>query len=358
MKASKPSSVKILVVGDIHFAKDAKLSGDELIERLVDIAKEVKPTFIILLGDILDTHEIVRSSPWKQVERLFSLLSPIAPLYTLIGNHDLSNPSDFLTDNHFFNPYKIWPKITIVDKPIQIIYSGLKFVLCPYVPPGRFLEALNTLFDAPDDTSTEKVDWRDAKCIFAHQEFHGVVYNDKESSKGDEWSEELPLVISGHIHEEFELYNGRVLYTGSSRQVKFNESPDKKVWKVTFTAGKPPVIDKIPLGLKSKKEVEMVYENVKNFDFTLCDSYYIKLKIIGSTEQFKLFRKHPLHAKMLRHGIKIGFITNRVGPESLAERFDINRESTSRLSFEQVLKEVIKGKRQSIQDAYDELYPN
>lgn len=350
MKPSKKSvteSVTILSIGDIHFHKDAKLAGDELIERLIAIATEVRPTIIILLGDILDTHETLKNVPWKQAEHLFKGLTEIAPIYVLIGNHDLCSASEFLTDNHFFNPYKIWPNITIVDTPLIVTLCNLKFVLSPYVPPGRFVEALNTLFDLPGE-------WRDAACIFAHQEFEGVVYNNRESSKADRWSEELPMVISGHIHDECQI-GGNIFYQGSSRQVKFDEGPDKKVWCTTFTKGTnvstTSNIKKIPLGLKAKKEVEMDYDEVKGFDFELCKSYYIKLKIKGSSEQFKLFRKHPLYAKLVRHDVKIHFVNVVERPTFLARE-----TGRSELTFEDILGEVVKSKRQSVQDAYREIY--
>jgi DNA repair exonuclease SbcCD nuclease subunit len=350
MKKAVPK-VKVLAVGDIHFHKDAKLQGDELIERIFAIAEETKPTIVVLLGDILDTHETVKNVPWKQAERLFEGLSKIYPTYVLIGNHDLCSASEFLTDNHFFGPFKQWPNITIVDKPIQVVVKNQRFVMCPYVPPGRFVEALNTLFDLE-----EPIDWREADCIFAHQEFHGVVYNNKESQKADQWSDELPLVISGHIHQECEI-GENVKYVGSSRQVKFNETPDKKVWCISFSSGNID-IQKIEVGLKAKKEIEIDYDDLSSFDFDECESYYIKLKIHGSSEQFKLFRKHPLHAKMLRHGIKINFVATPL-EDSIAKKTmkDVKeRLGGLEITFEHILCELVKSKRQSVQDAYAEVY--
>jgi len=344
MKPSGKLPPSILAVGDIHFNKDAKLQGDELIDRLLVIAKEAKPSIIVLLGDIMDTHETVKNVPWKQAEALFKGLSELAHTYVLIGNHDLCSASEFLTDNHFFNPYKVWNNITIVDKPLKITLSGKKFVLCPYVSPGRFVEALNTLFD-------EGEDWRDATCIFGHQEFAGAIYNDRDSVKGDAWSDELPPVISGHIHEECQI-GDNIFYVGSSRQVKFNENPIKKVWKITFGAKR--TVDKIELGLKAKKEVELDYEDVKTFDFGMCESYYIKLKIKGDSEQFKLFRKHPLHAKLIRSGVKIHFVNKPAQSQSLVK--NLASALKDQLSFENILGELVKGKRPSIQDAYNEVY--
>lgn len=333
--------MKILAVGDIHFHKDAKIAGDELIERIIEIYSETKPNLVVLLGDVLDTHETVKNVPWKQAERLFKELSK-TPLYVLIGNHDLCSATEYLTDNHFFNPYKLWPNITIVDHPIKIAGN---IVMCPYVPPGRFIEALNVLYD-----NSQPYDWREASLIFAHQWFDGAIY---EGGKGeaDKWSSDLPTIISGHIHDECQV-GDNVYYTGSSRQVKFNELPDKKVWLINLSK-KGMEFEKIELGLKSKIEMEMNYEDVKKFDFEMCKSYYIKLKLKGSPEQFKLFRKHPLYTKLAREGVKVHFI-------NVEERSSLSSIVVSDLgqgiTFEGALKEIIKNKRESIQKAYEELY--
>jgi hypothetical protein len=187
--------------------------------------------------------------------------------------------------------------------------------------------------------------------IFAHQWFDGAIY---EGGKGeaDKWSDELPTIISGHIHDECQVGNN-IYYTGSSRQVKFSELPDKKVWVVNMTKKKIE-FDKISPNLKSKIEVEMCYEDVKSFDFNLCKSYYIKLKLKGSPEQFKLFRKHPFHAKLTGEGVKVHFINTEERPSLSSIKGVISNDQD--ITFEGVLKELVKKKRDNIQKAYDELY--
>jgi len=344
----------IFVIGDVHFQKDAFLQGEELIEKCVDAAKNASPTIIVLLGDILDTHETAKNTPYKQTEKLIEELSAIAPLYVIMGNHDLINQSQFLTNNHFFNPFKKWPGVTIVDVPISVKIGDNTIVMCPYVAPGRFIEALNTMFEYEDP-----VDWQLADCIFAHQEVRvrnedgliGVVYNGKESSKADIWDEVYPPLICGHIHDECRL-GTNVYYMGSARQVNFDESPDKRVWNITFDE-EGFQHDKIDLGLKARKEIEMEYENIKSFDFDLLEKYYIKIKLKGTREQFKLFRKSQLHAKLSRLGVKIAF-----DPEVEDNPFIINLGSALKddVSFEGILRELIKTKPAVIQEAYEEMY--
>ncbi len=68
--------------------------------------------------------------------------------------------------------------------------------MVPYVPPGRFVEALNII---------DNEWWKNVNCIFAHQEFYGCKMGAIESIEGDKWDHSFPLVISGHIHSEQRL---------------------------------------------------------------------------------------------------------------------------------------------------------
>ena len=168
--------VSILVFGDTHFKPKDYEAGEELISKAYETAEQITPTAIILLGDTMDTHETAKNAPWKQACRFIECLSEIAPVYVLIGNHDLINQSQFLTDNHFFNPLKKWKNVTIVDTPICVEIGGYNIVLCPYVPPGRFEEALDMMMELGG--CNEDFDWREeASCIFGHQEMQGVEYN-------------------------------------------------------------------------------------------------------------------------------------------------------------------------------------
>ena len=347
--------VSVFVVGDTHFRKDNFIAQEELVEKCVEAAKNVSPSIIILLGDVLDTHETLKNAPWKQATRLIEELSKIAPVYVLVGNHDYINQTQFLTDDHFFNPLKKWPRVVIVDYPIIINLGGHTLVMCPYVPPGRFIEALDHVEG-----------WRDAVCIYAHQEILGCEYGNEPSQKGDQWSDDLPTIISGHIHKPSRV--GRnVFYPGSSIQVHSNEDPDKRVWLVTFDGDEEDTsirddgygvlqFDKIDLGLKGKKEIEIPYEELRFFDFGLTDHYYIKLKISGTPEQFKLFRKSQLRAKMVRSGIRIGYNPTLEDNPIIMALTQGNADLEDELTFESILKELVKHKPLTVQRVYEEMY--
>ena len=54
-------------------------------------------------------------------------------------NHD-----QFLTNNHWMNALKQWENVTIVDKVLHIEVDTKDLLFCPFVAPGRFIEALET----------------------------------------------------------------------------------------------------------------------------------------------------------------------------------------------------------------------
>lgn len=351
---SPDDMTSIFVIGDPHFRDKNFQEGEELIEKCIETAQQLQPTAIIILGDILDTHNIAKNSPFLQAQRFIEGLSDITNVYCLIGNHDLKNNSQFLTDAHFFGPYKKWDNVTIVDTPISISIGNSIVVMCPFVPPGRFFEAL----DLTKDSDGEIFDWRLSSCIFAHQEIQGVVYNSIESENGDVWDESYPPLICGHIHTPCQI-GKNVFYPGSSIQVASNEDPDKKVWCITFDSEEDVgsvealQIDKIDLGLKGKKEIEMNILDVKKFDFSLTQKYYLGLKLKGTPEQFKTFRKSPLHTKLKKHNIKIKF-----DPVKDMKSLDLlgGRDLGGNLSFENILRTLVENKSEQIQAAYNEIY--
>lgn len=155
--------------------------------------------YIVVGGDTLDTHERLCSLALTKAANFLLFLTKYAPVFILVGNHDYINNSQFLTDKHWLNVLKPWPRMTVVDYVISREIDDKMVVFCPYVPPGLFSKALATLDTKPN-------------LIFAHQEFRGCKLGGIFSEQGDAWSG--PLVISGHIHEKHSV--GNVFYPGSS----------------------------------------------------------------------------------------------------------------------------------------------
>lgn len=291
-----------LIIGDPHFKILQKgldnNDFNEFITKVTDIAKKKNPTFIVILGDILNSHETVKVQAHKLAESLIENMSEIAPTYILIGNHDYINNSQFLTNNHIFTPFKKWKNVFIADTTPLVLEVGNSvehgaktFIFCPYTPPGRFTEALDKVIPLGHD-------WSFADCIFAHQEFKGCNLGSVISTKGDEWDSDYPPVISGHIHEESTV-GDNIFYVGTPMQQTFAESTNKKVWFIEWKEGHDDqafLIEKIQIPMKQKKCLDMTVtellekEKSKNFNATL-KKYNLKINVCGTSDELKAFRR-------------------------------------------------------------------
>src|SRR3989344_6944909 len=182
---------KMIVIGDIHVKVTNIEEINLLLEKLINLTAEKKPDYIVILGDTLHLFERLHTTALNKAYEIIDKLRQFSPIYVLVGNHDLENNMLFLSERHWLNGLKEWENVVVVDTVKTLTIENKLFMFCPYVPNGRFIEALNTCEDE---------NWKKATCIFAHQEFHGCSMNAITSVQGDRWKAKYPNVISGHIH--------------------------------------------------------------------------------------------------------------------------------------------------------------
>jgi DNA repair exonuclease SbcCD nuclease subunit len=223
-----------------------------------------------------------------------------------ISTHNCNN-QQFLTENHWLNAMKDWDNVTVVDKVICDIIGGEKFIFAPYVYPGRFIEALNTLGK----------EWEDASCIFAHQEFSGCKMGAIISVEGDKWSLTHPHVVSGHIHSR-QIPQENIYYPGSALQHAFGESSKNIIAYLTFQDSEYKR-EEIDLKLPRKK---IVYKDIDEMeDYTIPEDTEDKIKVTvsGVYNQFKTFKKTKKYKDMLNKGVKVVFKPKKIDHEKKDE---------------------------------------
>lgn len=292
---------KFLVIGDPHFKTSNLPDTDDFINKTIDLATKESPDYIIILGDVLHEHERLHTIPLNKAYEFIKAMTEAAPTYVMVGNHDLINNQQFLTENHWMNGMKEWDNVTIVDVPIVLNHNDSQFILCPYVPNGRLQEALDT---------DETIDWKSASLIFVHQEFMGCKMGAIISQDGDVWNKSLPPVISGHIHSNQTLLDGHIYYPGSAMQNAFGD-PNNTLsiieYDPTIQISPPYVCREIDLMLRKKKIVYVDMESIDTFDISkvLNSQDDIKLSLTGSYDDFKIFIKTPPAKELLNNGIKI-----------------------------------------------------
>lgn len=314
----------VLFIGDPHFQVSNIPEVELFIEKMTRLAEEKKPDLIVIAGDLLHTHERLHSIPLNKAYEFVDKMRHITETFVLVGNHDMYNNSQFLTNNHWMNSMKEWKNTVIVDTVETVTINDNFFVFVPYVYPGRFEEAL----------SISDIDWKNADCIFAHQEFFGCKMGAIVSVEGDKWPLEYPHVVSGHIHSKQRPQNN-IYYSGSAMQHAFGESSKNIIAYLTFIQGEDYNLEEIDLKLPRKKIVYMDVENIDDYKLPETKDK-IKITVSGGYNQFKALKRTKKYKKLIKEGVKVVFKAKKIEHEkSIPEK--IANETT----FSTILGEIV-----------------
>ncbi len=327
--SNAPSTV--LTIGDPHFRIDNLEDVSTFIARIELLLIEASPTFIVVLGDLLHNHERVHTTVMNKAYTFIDTLRKYAPTYVLVGNHDYINNSQFLSNHHWMNGLKKWNNVHIVDSGMVLHEGGNKFIMCPYVFPGRFEEALSII----------DPDWKSARAIFCHQEFYGCKMGAVVSIEGDKWKADYPFCVSGHIHNK-QRVGENIFYTGSSIQHAFGESQDKTIFNVHFGQSKI-AFESIDLKLPRKKILYMDMDAIQTFQSPTAGDK-LRITLSGTFEEFKVFKKGKKYKELVKKGVKV------VYRRSMIEENNDARPSVE--NFYDVLRNLVKD-NSSMLDLYD-----
>ena len=283
----------ILTIGDPHFQVSNLPIIDDYIESVLTVLKEHKVTLCVILGDLLHTHEKVHAMVQNKAIDFVQKVSSNCPTIVIVGNHDMINNSQFLTENHWMNVMKPYTGIEIVDKGLVLPTDIGDLYFCPYVYPGRFIEALNTI--SPD--------WCNARMIFAHQEINGCKSGAYEMTGGDEWKEEYPYLVSGHIHDRQRL-GPNMFYPGSSMQHAFGESASKTVtvWNITQDTI---THTEVSLGMRRKRIIRLDLQGIE--EYVPPGNEDIRINVKATPAEIKRFKKSKKYKSLIDQKVKIMF---------------------------------------------------
>lgn len=213
---------KILRVGDPHVKPNNLEESHRLLQFVIDQAFEHKVDVVEILGDLFDTHDIVRLRVLKFWQQWFTTLSQHAfKTRILIGNHDVTG--------EYSDPYSaLHPFLNLENDNFKIVHEPFIDGVYGYLPyihsNDKFIEEANALAG------------KGAKVLVSHPNYEGAVYDNGSpitSGVSDSALDSRYLhLISGHIHTELEL--GRIWYTGNPRWLTKSCSNKKKgIWLCT-----------------------------------------------------------------------------------------------------------------------------
>lgn len=325
-----------IVIGDPHFKTNNTVECQALITKVCAAVDKFKPDFVVCLGDLLDKHETIHETPFNLATKFMKELSARSLTFLIVGNHDYCNNQQFLSDRHPYNAMKEWANLIVVDQVKVYPFKDFEFLFVPYVPPGRFKEALVS-YDM----------WDTCDCIFAHQEFYGCKMGAITSSEGDRWDDDFPLVISGHIHTA-QTIGTNIHYVGSSMQHAFGDTDDKRIWLCEFDDSNDETFSFKKINLKLQKK-HLMYVDLKDVaklakDLQKFENDQVKVNIKCSYEEYKAFVKTPEFKKLSgKKDIRLVHAkTSRILNENI-EQFKAKKlkELNGVVGYENVFKKLI-----------------
>jgi DNA repair exonuclease SbcCD nuclease subunit len=290
-----PASPCILALGDLHIQPSNLASINVWLASLSSFLSSRKVDAIIIMGDTLHSHETVHTQCLNKMIEYIEICKKYAPVYTLVGNHEFINNQQFLTKNHPLTLIE-----NVIDTPKTIEVKGHQITLCPYVPDGRFLEALSI----SQDPSRR---WQNSRVIFGHQLLDGAKMGAIVAEKVEEWKPEYPLAIMGHIHDK-QRPQPNLYYCGSSIQVSFAERDDHTAALIHLDTLE---IEEINLYPPRRKTIYADVSEVKELKIEPELNLQIRLSLKGDPEEFKTFKKSLLYTQLSKK-CKIVFKNTRL----------------------------------------------
>ena len=279
---------RILCFGDTHFCiKNIEMTR-ALHEKLMQLIPSLSIDFIVILGDFFDNKKITETYAMIEAKKFIYDLSVVLnkKVFMLVGNHDIINETEPpKEDCHTLVLFKGWLNVTVVDKVIK--YED--FIFSPFVPPKY------GLFRYLDESEYKDV-WRNLNCVFSHSEINGALYGNIVTENSCSWTSELPMYISGHIHNRQQILNN-AFYIGSAYQVEIGRDKSDKTGYIAIYDSDVKSVEFIDIKMPIREAKR--FSSLQEFNSFIDEKgneneleRYFKIYIDGLTkEEYLLFNK-------------------------------------------------------------------
>lgn len=188
----------------------------KVIDQVASIANTQKPEAIVFLGDLFNgqgatINKLLYLVGFQLVDRL----QQIAPLYLIVGNHDLYG------DTHILSPMAEFPNVRLVDETRHFPFFGLDVAMVPWggsLPPHGDL-------------------------LLGHLDIEGVKTGLGFELPGTIHAKEVKdfkLVISGHYHS-YQTISPNIIYCGAVMPTTFGDIAEEDYGCLLLDADLNPV---------------------------------------------------------------------------------------------------------------------
>ena len=226
---------RILIVGDVHWSSYASIirkRGTDYSKRLENcinsvnwvegVAEEYKCDKVIYLGDFFDKAELNS----EEITALKEVQWSETPHQILVGNHELGSANGQYNTTRLFN---LLPNFEVIDKPKVDVGFGYYFLYLPYIfekDRKTISEYFNSSFNRNEFVTQEVKNI----FIFSHNDLKGVNYGIFESKEGfgvDDICNNCAVCFNGHIHNNGEIVEDKLINVGNLTGQNFNEDGTK-----------------------------------------------------------------------------------------------------------------------------------
>jgi DNA repair exonuclease SbcCD nuclease subunit len=225
--------MKIAFIGDIHLGKAIAHTTPSSAERFnalrEDIIKrcfDIEADLYIQVGDILDASTC-NSSTFVETLNLLKRAN-----FSLLGNHDYSRDktktpalieaADYIEATHYDgHPHQL------VRDTARMVSDAVFIDFLAYQPTQEiFEERLKALKPPMDERKRFLILHCNLLCEFESAE----ITNNLSEEMVESLLERYDYIVTGHEHNSRELFEGRVIATGSVLPMNFGQMTDKVVW--------------------------------------------------------------------------------------------------------------------------------
>lgn len=273
--------MKLFHISDLHIGKQLHFynlrdNQLEILNRIVEKAKEEHPDAILIAGDIYD-----KSVPSAEAYTIFdqflndlSDITPSIPVLIIAGNHDsaerLNYASSFLEKHNIY--ISVLPPQTEEEHLKKVVlqdkHGAVNFYLLPFTKPGYvrhlFEEGSITGYDKAIAAliEREQIDYNERNVLISHQFY---VFGDTVPETCDSEQvylsvggldsvditsvREFDYVALGHLHGSQQIGQKHIRYSGTP--LKYSVSEEKHIKSITMVTitekGEEIIIDKLPL---------------------------------------------------------------------------------------------------------------
>lgn len=205
--------MRFLLVGDVHSTVEDLSDCDALLRYVGQVADQVRPNYILFMGDQHNNHSVVRVEVLDFWTRWLSRLAGPWTIGMLVGNHDRPH-------NHAMSAN-------------SLVYTGCEIIAEPKLL-GEGVLAVPWMADGDKFVRTVG----DTKLVFTHMTFNGAKYENGFFAQ-DGLSPSLcpnTYFVSGHIHVPSRF--GNVWYIGAPRWRSASDAnTDRHIWSLDVEDG-------------------------------------------------------------------------------------------------------------------------